>query len=303
MKYAVLDIGSNSIRMLTCEVFTGQIIHAEKQLKTTRLGKGVNASGALAEDRMVASIEAIASFKAVAESQGVDRIVAMATSAVRDASNRALFLERVKAATGIDIEVLSGESEAEIGYLGVLKGVTRRIDELLVIDIGGGSTELILGNAKGIAEKISLNIGAVRMTDMFFTDGKADKKGLEAYMAEQLSVLKPTFEHRESRIAVGIGGTASTFAAMALALKTYDRERIHGFKVGMAQIEMLNRKLQTVDLDTRRKIPGLDPNRADIIIAGGIILQSLLSHFSYDSMTSSDFDNLEGYLYHKVLDI
>jgi exopolyphosphatase/guanosine-5'-triphosphate,3'-diphosphate pyrophosphatase len=209
----------------------------------------------------------------------------------------------VKVETGIDIEVLSGAVEAEIGYLGVLKGVTKHIDELLVIDIGGGSTELILGTAGGISEKISLNIGAVRMTDMFFSEGTADIKGLEDYMATQLSALVPVYRHQPNRLAVGIGGTASTFAAMALALKTYDRERIHGFKVGMPQIEMLNRKLQTVDLNTRRKIPGLDPNRADIIIAGGIILQALLSHFNYDGMTTSDFDNLEGYLYYKVLDI
>lgn len=300
MKRAVIDIGSNSIRLLTCTMSDREILTSEKTIITTRLGKGVDASGKLATDRIEDTLSALETLKQKALAYGATQIYAMATSAVRDATNRGDFLRLVKDRLGIHVDVLSGEVEAEIGYFGVLKGLKSVPSRLLVIDIGGGSTELILGDQKGIINKLSLNIGAVRMTDKFFIDRDNGKALLEAYLDQTLNKLKDQFACVEDAEAVGIGGTATTFSAMALALKTYDRDRVHGYKVSEEVINALNSHLQHVDLSTRKKIPGLDPNRADIIVAGGIILEKIVTTFGYRGMKTSDFDNLEGYLYHQI---
>ena len=302
MKYAVIDIGSNSIRLLTCEFENQKISNSEKQIITTRLGKGVDSSGLLAEDRILDTLEALKAFVAKAEAFGAKKIIAMATSAVRDSSNKQEFIERVYKETRLNIEVLTGDVEAEIGFLGVLKGLKKTPEKLLVIDIGGGSTELIFGDSKGIDQKISVNVGAVRMTDKFFQDHQNGDALLRTYMEHLLTTLKKDYQCVQNAVAVGIGGTATTFAAMALALKTYDRERVHGYMVSEALIKSLNKKLSLVDLETRKKIPGLDPKRADIIIAGGIILEKIINTLGYEGMIASDFDNLEGYLFYKSID-
>jgi len=302
MKYAVIDIGSNSIRLLTCEIENQQLSVAEKVLTMTRLGKGINATKQLAEDRMAQSVAVIGEYKQKAKDFGAEQLYVMATSAVRDASNQKEFLKRVKDKTGLDIDVLSGDVEAEIGYLGVQKGLNRSADEVLVLDIGGGSTELILGRDAHIMGKFSHNIGAVRMTDRFFENETMPVAMtiLGDFVRDALAERKDAFNANGQRCLVGIGGTITTFAAIALQMKTYDSKRIHNFELSLVAIKEITHRLSTLVPEARKKVIGLDPKRADIIVAGGVILCEVMQYYGYDNIIISDFDNLEGYLYHAI---
>ena len=164
-KRCVIDIGTNSIRMLTAEIKNGNIVSSDKILEMTRIGEGVDNTKMLSSAAMDRSIDALKKLKKQALSEGIDDIKAIATSAVRDALNKDEFLKRAKLELDLDIEVISGEKEAELGFAGVISGIDREVKNVLVIDIGGGSTEFIIGNSKGIKYAKSLDVGAVRMTD------------------------------------------------------------------------------------------------------------------------------------------
>jgi len=268
----------------------------------TRLGKGINATNQLAEDRMAHSVAVIDQYKQNAKAFGAEQIYIMATSAVRDASNQAVFLARVKAKTDLDITVLSGELEAEVGYLGVQKGLDREVDQVLVLDIGGGSTELILGKQTHIISKFSHNIGAVRMTDRFFENETMDTAigQVSDFVKSELAGRKDDFSANNKRCLVGIGGTITTFAAMALQMTTYDRARIHNYELPLAEIQAMTQKLSRLSSEERKEVVGLDPKRSDIIVAGGVILCEVMQYYGYNSIIISDFDNLEGYLFHTL---
>jgi exopolyphosphatase/guanosine-5'-triphosphate,3'-diphosphate pyrophosphatase len=300
MKVAVIDVGSNSIRLLTGKLENQQLSESQKVLTMTRLGKGINATKQLAEDRMAESIDVIDRYKQNAKAFGADSIFIMATSAVRDATNRAEFLERVKERTGLDIAVLSGDLEADIGYLGVQKGLNKKIEELLVLDIGGGSTELILGEYANIVGKFSHNIGAVRMTDLFFEKAPVDTamEQLRDFVKRALDERKDDFYANDKRCLVGIGGTITTFAAMAQKMKTYERQLIHNYELPLKKIEIMTHNLSLLSPEERENTVGLDPKRSDIIVAGGVILCEMMRYYGYNRIVISDFDNLEGYLYY-----
>ncbi len=295
-KYATIDVGTNSIRCLLTEIDNGQFISSEKTLEMTRIGEGVNDTHLLKKDRIDSSIDAIEKFVSKARDFGAEQIFAMATSAVRDAENRSVFLEGVKARTGIEIEVISGELEAELGFKGVMSGAENRLETKLVIDIGGGSTEFMVGNAEENVLSVSINVGAVRLTNLFSDDYEKMNAFIEEKSAEVIGKIKQLTIGE----VIGIGGTATTFMAMKKRLDVYNRQAIHNQNITQHEITSLDKLLKQLDVESRKKVPGLDPKRADIICAGGTILEFILNALNKEQMTISDFDNLEGYLHHQL---
>lgn len=304
MRVAAIDIGTNSIRLLKAEIVDGKLISGPKELNMTRIGEGVNETGMLSEAGMKRSVEALVDFEEKAKAWGAEHIYALATSAVRDAGNREVFLKRVKDACGLEIEVISGEHEARIGFLGVLAGLDSIEDKILVIDVGGGSTELIVGDAGGINFAHSANVGAVRMTGKHIQSDPISSDEYEAVKNDiagiTQDVLRELSKHTITK-AVGIGGTATTLGAMKLEMEVYDRYKIQNSHVSIGDIEAINEKLKELTVLQRQKIKGLQPKRADIILAGSMVIEHVLNDLEISEMYISDFDNLEGCLMEKLI--
>ena len=300
MKAAAIDIGTNSVRLLLANI-DGQSITGEKSFMMTRIGEGVHDTKRLGERGMADTLEALKTFKEKAEVFGAQSIHVMATSAVRDAKNRDEFIKRASS-IGIDIEVLPGEVEAEIGYLGVQAGRKQK-ESLLVIDIGGGSTELIVGDAIGVCSVESYNVGAVRMTDKHLPStlvSDQDKIDLDKDVEQILRSGIQQIKRFPIKRIIGIGGTATTFASIRHGLAKYDRKKVHGTILKTDYIDFLNTRFKQSKVDDRKAIVGLDPKRADIIYAGGEILSHILHAIGAETIEISDYDNLEGYLYKKL---
>lgn len=305
-KYAVIDMGSNSVRLMLADVKDGQLLSATKELAMTRLGAGVDSSKMLTEEAMEATLIALKAYRAKAEACGATLLGAFATSAVRDALNGEAFAQRALEETGVVVNIIPGDQEALLGYKGVLSGLPEHLKDkrFLIIDIGGGSTELIVGTTEGILYRHSFNVGTVRMTGKHITTDPicdSDDQALRADVAQILFngvrealMLRP-------EVAIGIGGTATTFGAMDLAMTVYDRERIQGLEVLKAHLEGLLEILRVSTVAQKCHMPGLMPKRADVIYAGAVILMHLLEALSLDRFIVSDYDNLEGILADKGL--
>lgn len=203
---------------------------------------------------------------------------------------------------GIDVTMISGQEEARLGFLGVLKGLSvsglvKPDDHILVVDIGGGSTELIVGNSSGIQYAHSLDIGAVRMHDKFVTEDPMpllEQQEMADYIRQ---VIKPEIQKIQEfsiKLVIGIGGTITTAGSMALEMTQYDRKRIHNYYVPLDTVYQMNRKLLTQTVEERQQYKGLQPKRADIIPCGFMILQLLLLSLEKEGITISEYDNLEG---------
>lgn len=297
-KISVIDMGSNSIRLLMAELEGGKLVGAEKLLSMTRLGAGVDETGMLRQTSMDETVEAVRWFKALADGRGSRLLGAFATSAVREAVNGNAFARRVEHETAVPVEIVSGEEEAVLGFQGVLAGLGHP-GRVLVIDIGGGSAELILGDSEGIAHKVSLPLGAVRMTERWLMSDPPAEAELDALRADALTQLKTWRElvlGYMPESAVGIGGTATTLGAIAIGMKDYNRERIQGFELSIQGLDDMILRLSEMTLEARREVPGLQPKRADIIIAGALVLETILKAFDMTGYEVSDYDNLEGLL-------
>ena len=267
----------------------------------TRLGKGVNETGLLLEDRMKETVNAIKTFLKDAESYGAQSVYLMATSAVRDAKNAPEFIKRVKEETGLLVDVISGVKEAEVGFAGVLLGSGNlgHLEHQLVIDIGGGSTELIVGNINGIAFSHSLDIGAVRLTGMFVANDPitvVETNDIKAYIENEAKRVIDALKIFEFTRVTGIGGTATTFATIKHAVGVYTRETVHNLYVSLDQVSHINETLASKSVEERVQIVGLEAQRADIIYTGGLILEGILKGLNLDGFFVSDYDNLEGYI-------
>jgi len=306
MKVSCIDIGTNSIRLMNAIYENGVFSDVQKHLSMTRLGKGVNETRMLDEARMEESVQVIYEYCEMAKGWGSEEILLMATSAVRDALNSVAFVKRVADRTGFTIDVISGDLEAEVGFRGVLLGaeqVAMNHEAILVVDIGGGSTELIVGDRLGIRYAVSLNIGAVRLTGAYVShDPVLDMEtvALKSAAMDEISKVAAMLKGYSFQQVIGIGGTATTYATMVHGVDHYSRERVHGLTVDMDALEAFNALLASKTTEARKKIIGLEAKRADIIYAGGIILESVLKALERSRFSVSDYDNLEGYAAYKI---
>lgn len=306
MRVAAIDIGTNSVRLLIATLEGKTLVNKEKALSMTRIGKDVDATMMLREDRMQATIEALIAYKEKVDALGIKGCPVFATSAVRDAKNREDFIARVKAATGFDVNVIPGDLEAELGFLGVVSGsgALAMQGNSLIIDIGGGSTELIIGTEKGqIVSAHSLNIGAVRLTDRHMLKHQSswsEFRGLIEDVETALEPILPMLTREPIAVAFGIGGTATTLGAMSLQLQQYNSQAVHLAEVTKDQVYRMACDLIEATLDQKLEMKGLMAKRADIIAAGAVILYTILRRLELNCYVVSDDDNLEGALYHQL---
>lgn len=299
-KIGCIDIGTNSIRMLGLETDNkGNFIPIIRCMEIVRPGRGVGLNRELAVDSIKAVKDTLKQFKNSGKRLGIDTYYAVCTSAVRDADNREEFLKEITETFNIPVKLLSGEEEAVLTYIGAIYGEHLRDIKTIVIDIGGGSTEIILGKGYDIIYFKSINIGAVRMTERFIS---SDPIIIEEYkemlnsIRQDISACISDIKGRETDIEllIGVGGTITTLAAMLLDMKSYDPEKISGFSFGLNQLKIIIDDLLSKDIEERKKIPGLQPKRADIIPVGAGILLVLMEELGLKNIKVKDSDLLMG---------
>jgi exopolyphosphatase/guanosine-5'-triphosphate,3'-diphosphate pyrophosphatase len=297
VRVAVVDIGTNSTRLLIGEVVGGRLEEElDRRTEITRLGEGVDGAGRLAEAAMKRVLDTCARYHEAIQASGAERVVAVLTSAVRDAANGADFEEELRRRFGFDAQTISGEREAWLTYRGATS--RRGHDEpLLVLDIGGGSTELVLGAGNEMEFHVSTQIGSVRFTERHLRSDPPSEAELARCRAEVRSGLEAAAPPRvRSRPTGGIAvaGTPTSFAAIELSLEPYDRERVHGHRLARVATERILAELAALPLEERRGVRGLHPERAPTIVAGGLILAETMDVFGLDAMEVSERDILEG---------
>lgn len=303
MKVAGIDIGTNSMRLLLADINAdGSFIEEksrQKEVKITRIGKGVNETKLIDKEIFKQNIESFKYFVDKAKRNEAKYIFAIGTSALRDAKNGSLFVQEAKQYTGIDIDIIDGECEAQLGFYGVSQGLAER-ERLLIIDIGGGSTEFIVGSIiEGIIFKKSIDIGAVRLTEKFGEEIPA----METFIDEQIGYLKDIIEQYKVKLVVGIGGTITTASSINQTMEIYDSNKIHNSELTAKDVFCIQSMLKVLNLSERKRVIGLQSERADIILAGITILKEIMEIFCIDKIKISEYDNLEGMIYHYLKDI
>ena len=286
MKISAIDVGSNSVRLMV--MADGKTLY--KQLDTTRLAEGLAGSGVLKPEAIERTARAVQIFAAAAELNGAGTPYVFATAAVRSSKNGADFVARVKALTGIDVDVLSGEEEAACGILGALRGHDGGI-----IDLGGASTEITLQQGGKTLYSKSVNIGTVRLFDM----AGQDRSALQAAIDNSLNGYGSL--SLDGKDIYGIGGTATSLAALYHELEKYDPKVVEGTVLTREWLCAEAEKLLSLTVEERRALRGMEPRRADVIAGGCLLMYSILNRFNADRITVSESDNLEGYVLLKGL--
>jgi exopolyphosphatase/guanosine-5'-triphosphate,3'-diphosphate pyrophosphatase len=274
VRVAALDLGTNTTRLLVADVDDGRVEEIAVRARITGLGEGVDARRKLLPLSIARVRNTLTDYRRELESLGAERVLAVATSAVRDADNGEAFLGEVEWSYGFTTRLLSGEDEAAV----TLRGVGDIAEDTVVLDIGGGSTELIMRDFA-----ISLDVGSVRMTEQFGEDIDA----IAAYVRPLLPDLRPTR-------AIGVAATNTSLAALDLRLVEYDRDQVHGHVLTREAVEDLLARLAKMPLDERRRLPAFDPDRAPVIVAGATIVREVLSRYDLDAIEASEHDLLHG---------
>lgn len=285
MKLAIIDVGSNSIRLLLGTYVDGEWHNEPKQLWTTRLGDR-HTDGSLKEERMEQSYQAFSEIQKLVDSYGATQCLAIATSAVREASNGIEFMEQGKSFCNYEFRILSGDEEAVYGFKGALSD---RLGDGLhygIIDIGGGSTELAVGSLDEVYWSRSYPVGAVRLQGL-------SEEGPQSIWEETRFLWDPMILEGEFGDFIGIGGTITTLGAIDLKMTTYDPQQIQGHKLSRESIEGMIMSLRYMSREERLQVPGLQPGRVDIIISGAEILTSFMDAYEIPHIYISEQDGME----------
>jgi exopolyphosphatase/guanosine-5'-triphosphate,3'-diphosphate pyrophosphatase len=296
-RVAVVDIGTNSTRLLVADVRDDGLSELQRESIVTRLGEGVDATGALGEAPQQRVFAALDHYAAAIAEHGVDVRTAVMTSAVRDASNGAAFADAVRDRYGLDGRTLSGDEEARLTFLGATAARGDDPAALLVIDIGGGSTELVVGARGEVEFHVSTQVGVVRHTERHLHGDPPSAAEMAALATDARGAIEaavPEDVRARPGGAVAVAGTATSCASIDLALDPYDPERVEGHRLSRARIGELRDRLAAVPLDERRAVTGLDPARAPTIVAGTIVLLEALGAFALDAVEVSERDILWG---------
>jgi exopolyphosphatase/guanosine-5'-triphosphate,3'-diphosphate pyrophosphatase len=296
MRVAVVDIGTNSTRLLIAEVSDGRVETIERDSNVTRLGEGVDSSGRLSEEAIERVLRVCSDYRKAIDKHSAEETVAVLTAAVRDAENGPEFEATIRDRFGFEAQTISGEREARLTYLGA---TSHRKDELplLVIDIGGGSTEFVVGRRGEVDFHVSTDAGSVRFTERTLHTDPPTEEELENCrrgVREEIERSVPQEVRRGAVDGIAVAGTATQFAAIDLELDPYDPERVEGYRLGFSSCERILAELAALPLEERRQVKGLDPDRAPMIVAGGIILREAMRCFGFDSLEISEHDILEG---------
>jgi exopolyphosphatase/guanosine-5'-triphosphate,3'-diphosphate pyrophosphatase len=283
VRVAAVDLGTNTTRLLVADVVDGHIEELHRETRITRLGEGVDARRRLLPVPIARVRNVLSDYRRTIESLGAERTLVVATSAVRDAENGEALLGEIEWSYGFATRLVNGDEEAELTRRGVEPG-----PGTLVLDIGGGSTELIVDDFH-----VSLDLGSVRYTERFVHTDPPTPAELEQCAAATRAVLQERVTARADA-AVGVAGTVTTLAALDLGLETYDRERVHGHRLSLDGARLQLDRLATLPLAERREVPALEPERAPVIVAGAVILTETLAFFGLDAIGVSERDILDG---------
>ncbi|HWX87358.1 MAG TPA: Ppx/GppA phosphatase family protein [Solirubrobacteraceae bacterium] len=300
MRTAVVDIGTNSTRLLVADVDRGtraiKDLHRESQV--TRLGEEVDAGGKLSEEAIARVMETLVDYRATMDRFGCEANLAVLTSAVRDASNGAEFTARVRSEFGLDARVLSGDEEAQLTFLGAMSDRDGSSAEpTVVIDIGGGSTEFIVGTDHEASFHVSVQAGVLRMSERHIHSDPPSPDELQALAADTRAIFHaglPSEQRSAVKRGIAVAGTATSAAAIDQELDPYDPERVHGYPLLLATVELLIARLAGLGEAQRREVVGLHPDRAPTIVAGMILLDEAMKAFGLDRVEVSEHDILRG---------
>jgi exopolyphosphatase/guanosine-5'-triphosphate,3'-diphosphate pyrophosphatase len=284
MPVAVIDIGTNTTRLLVAEVEDGEVVELERRTTITSLGQGVDETGRLGDEAMDRVAEAIAAYREAIDRLGVEKVVAVATSAMRDAENGPGFRDYLKERFGIEARTISGDEEARLTFLGATAG--RNDDrDTVVIDIGGGSTEYVLGKAgEDPSFHVSTQMGSVRHTERFLHTDPPKPEELQALADD----VRATVPELETEHAIAVAGTATSLAAIDGA------EEVHGYRLTLGACERIAAMLAALPVEERRDVKGLHPDRAPTIVAGAVILTESVRALGLEEVEVSDRDILHG---------
>jgi exopolyphosphatase / guanosine-5'-triphosphate,3'-diphosphate pyrophosphatase len=292
-----LDMGTNSTRVLVAEPRDGTLHILDRRQTITRLGQDVNATGRLADEAVERTLACLRDYREILDRHGVERIRAAATSAARDAANRDEFFDAVEDTIGVRPELLSGTEEGRMSFLGATGDLDHALGPFVVVDIGGGSTEFIVGT-DAVEGVISVDVGCVRLTEKFLEHDPPLPEELTASISLTDAYLEDVVREvpgvAEARTLVGVAGTITTVAAVELGLATYDRDAIHHFRLTHDAAEDVFRTLATEPRAQRIHNPGLEEARADVIVGGCCVLVALFRRFGFDEMIVSEADILDG---------
>lgn len=300
MRTAVIDIGTNSTRLLVADVdpTSSSVQDLHRESRVTRLGDGVDAAGTLCEDAIQRVFGALTAYRQKMDELAVERNLAVLTSAVRDASNGADFTERVRTQFGLDAQILSGDEEAQLTFLGAMSDRNGDSKQpTVVIDIGGGSTEFIVGSRRSASFHTSLQAGVLRMSERHIHTDPPAPTELQSLAADTRAIFLdglPPEQRAGIARAIAVAGTATSAAAIDQELDPYDPERVHGYPLQLATVELLIARLADMSEARRRRVVGLHPDRAPTIVAGMILLEEAMKAFGLDRVEVSEHDILRG---------
>ncbi len=300
---AAIDCGTNAIRLLIASVDdAGRLDERTRLMRIVRLGEGVDRTGAFADAALARTFAAVDEFAAVLAEHRVSRIRFVATSASRDVSNRSAFVAGVRARLGIDPEVVTGDEEAALSFTGAVRGLGPLAQPVLVVDIGGGSTEFVLGDREPSAA-VSVDVGCVRMTERHLHGDPptaaqiaAAQADVDAAVARAGQVVRLT----DAAAVVGLAGTVTTVAAMALDLPRYDASILHGAVVPARDVAASTDRLLAMTRAQRAALPYMHPGRVDVIAGGALVLRAVLAGARATEVTVSEADILDGIVYSMV---
>jgi exopolyphosphatase/guanosine-5'-triphosphate,3'-diphosphate pyrophosphatase len=293
-RVAVIDIGTNSTRLLVADVAGGSVQQVERRSTVTRLGRGVDLSGHLSAEAIEDVCAAIGEYVGVIEELGAETVDAIATSAVRDADNGSAFVAELRERFALSARVLAGEEEARSTYLGATSEASPS-EPTLVVDIGGGSTELVVGEGSEVSFHDSLQAGVVRHSERCISSDPPTAGELEALAADVRGLIEASVGAGVAAAqGIAVAGTPTSLAAVELGLEPYDPSRVHGHVLALPSIQRMLSQLASVPLAERVEIPGLHPDRAPTIVAGVVILVEVMRAFELEEITVSEHDILYG---------
>jgi exopolyphosphatase / guanosine-5'-triphosphate,3'-diphosphate pyrophosphatase len=292
MNVAAVDIGTNSVRLL----ITGENgAELERHMQITRLGQGVDVTGALHPDAIARTVKVLGEYGALIAKHRAGRVRAAATSAARDATNSAEFFDAAERALGTRPELLSGDDEAALSFQGATEGVDRSLAPFLVVDIGGGSTEFVLGSDRPEA-LISVDMGCVRMTERHLRSDPitaAELAAVDADVRAKLETVKHAVPVQRARTMIGLAGTVTSIASFHLGLRRYDASKTHHARLSRTDVERAFERLKALDVAGRRSVLA-EPKRAEVIVGGAAVLVAILRELSIDALLVSETDILDG---------
>jgi exopolyphosphatase / guanosine-5'-triphosphate,3'-diphosphate pyrophosphatase len=296
LRIAVVDMGTNSTRLLVADVDDGRVRELERRSTVTRLGRGVDTSGQLSAEAIEDVCAVVASYIETDERLGAERVRAIATSAVRDASNGAMFQAELRERFALDAEILDGAEESRLTYIGAY-AERAPAEKTMVVDIGGGSTELVIGDGPEVGFYASLQAGTVRHTERHVTHDPPLAAELEELAGDVRGLIDEALEGEalaQASFGIGVAGTPTSLAAIDQALEPYDPDLVHGYRLSLEAIQRMLSQLAAKPLTERIAVPGLHEGRAPTIVAGVIILIQVMRAFGLTEIEASEHDILWG---------